>query len=133
MKLITSDLLLACLGLFLPPFPVIIKRGLFSADFLINIALSILGGIPGVAHCWYVILKYPDDGIPFFDTRRHSYRLVPEADERQEEARSGQYTGEYTAPPPQPQASSSNNQQQPQPPSYGTVPVVPGDNKVQYP
>jgi uncharacterized membrane protein YqaE (UPF0057 family) len=42
-----ADVLLYFLALFLPPVPVFIKRGC-TADFLINIGLSILGWIPGV-------------------------------------------------------------------------------------
>ncbi|QDS70875.1 plasma membrane proteolipid Pmp3 [Venturia effusa] len=52
----TADVCLYFLGLFLPPVPVFLKRGC-GADFLINICLSILGWIPGVLHCWYIISK----------------------------------------------------------------------------
>ncbi len=40
-------MLLYFLALFLPPVSVFLKRGC-SADFIINILLSILGWIPGV-------------------------------------------------------------------------------------
>ncbi|KAI5293144.1 hypothetical protein KEM52_005796 [Ascosphaera acerosa] len=36
-------------------------RGRCSADSLINIALCCLGYLPGLAHAWYIILKYPED------------------------------------------------------------------------
>lgn len=42
-----------------PPIPVLIKRGFCSADFWINILLCILGVIPGILHCYYIIAKYP--------------------------------------------------------------------------
>ncbi|KAI8917302.1 UPF0057-domain-containing protein [Powellomyces hirtus] len=42
------------LAFFLPPLGVFFKRGC-SADLLINIALSILGYIPGIAHAFYII------------------------------------------------------------------------------
>lgn len=42
-----------------PPVPVLIKRGFFSADFWINILLCILGFFPGLLHCYYIILIYP--------------------------------------------------------------------------
>lgn len=59
----TSDLLLAVLAIFLPPFPVLVKRG-FSLDLVLNIVLMCLGGFPGIVHSWYIIVKYKDDGIP---------------------------------------------------------------------
>ncbi|KAG7883868.1 hypothetical protein KL938_002453 [Ogataea parapolymorpha] len=36
------------------------KTRLCSADMLINIALCLLGYVPGLIHSWYVILKHPD-------------------------------------------------------------------------
>ncbi|ODV93376.1 hypothetical protein PACTADRAFT_49895 [Pachysolen tannophilus NRRL Y-2460] len=53
------DWLLAFIGFFIPPIPVFIKRGFFSADFWINVALCILGFIPGLLHSWYIISCYP--------------------------------------------------------------------------
>lgn len=61
---VTSDLLLAMLAFFIPPFSVFVKRG-FNLDLLINIILTMLGAFPGILHAWYLILKYPDDGIPY--------------------------------------------------------------------
>jgi uncharacterized membrane protein YqaE (UPF0057 family) len=37
-----------------------VKRGICSADSLINIALCCLGVLPGLLHAWYIILQYPD-------------------------------------------------------------------------
>lgn len=37
-----------------------VKRGICSADSLINIALCCLGYLPGLIHAWYIILQYPD-------------------------------------------------------------------------
>lgn len=42
-----------------------VKRGLCSADSLINIALCSLGVLPGVIHAWYIILKYPETYDPY--------------------------------------------------------------------
>ncbi|KAI8818021.1 uncharacterized protein EV422DRAFT_539689 [Fimicolochytrium jonesii] len=39
---------------FLPPLGVFFKRGI-SADFFINIGLTLLGYIPGIAHAAYII------------------------------------------------------------------------------
>ncbi|PRT56914.1 Plasma membrane proteolipid 31 [Wickerhamiella sorbophila] len=55
------DLFLIVLSIVLPPVPVAFKRGFCSADFLINIALCILGFLPGLIHAWYIIAKYPQD------------------------------------------------------------------------
>lgn len=49
-----------------------IKCGLFSGTTLLNLVLCLFGGIPAVLHAWYIILKNPGDGIPFFNT---TYRL----------------------------------------------------------
>lgn len=53
------DWLLVLVGFFIPPIPVFVKRGFFSADFWINILLCLLGFIPGLLHAYYIILLYP--------------------------------------------------------------------------
>ncbi|KAF2010679.1 hypothetical protein BU24DRAFT_427790 [Aaosphaeria arxii CBS 175.79] len=53
----TSDVLLYFLAIFVPFLSVFMKRGC-AADLWINIALCILGWIPGVIHAWYIISKY---------------------------------------------------------------------------
>ena len=40
--------------------PVWVKRGLCSADSCINLALCILGFLPGLLHAWYIISRYPE-------------------------------------------------------------------------
>jgi uncharacterized membrane protein YqaE (UPF0057 family) len=37
-----------------------VKKGICSADSLINLALCCLGFLPGLLHAWYVILQNPD-------------------------------------------------------------------------
>ncbi|PLW11370.1 hypothetical protein PCANC_21861 [Puccinia coronata f. sp. avenae] len=59
----TGDVLLYFLAIFVPPASVFIKREC-KADFWINVALFILGWIPGVIHAWYIISKYPDGSAP---------------------------------------------------------------------
>ncbi|GMM36037.1 Sna4 protein [Saccharomycopsis crataegensis] len=54
-----SDIILVIISLFLPPVPVLIRRGICSADFFINIALCCLGFLPGLIHSWYIIANYP--------------------------------------------------------------------------
>ncbi|KAL1962873.1 hypothetical protein VTN77DRAFT_9051 [Rasamsonia byssochlamydoides] len=55
-----ADVFLAVLAVFFPPISVWIKRGICTADSIINLALCCLGYIPGLLHSWYIILKYPD-------------------------------------------------------------------------
>lgn len=80
----TVDLLLAILACFCPPIVVFIKLG-FSPHLLLNIVLFMLAGIPGILHAWYIVLKYPDDSIPYVSewAARQSF-FVPAApgDER---------------------------------------------------
>ncbi|KAK8159088.1 hypothetical protein IWX90DRAFT_421034 [Phyllosticta citrichinensis] len=53
----TSDICLYFLALFLPPLSVFFKRGC-GADFCINIALTILGWLPGVIHAWWIVSRF---------------------------------------------------------------------------
>ncbi|KAK9462419.1 uncharacterized protein V1516DRAFT_153409 [Lipomyces oligophaga] len=59
------DVLLVLIAIVFPPFPVWVKRGICSADSLINIALCMLGFFPGLLHSWYIISRYPEE--PFLD------------------------------------------------------------------
>ncbi|KAK4463186.1 hypothetical protein QBC42DRAFT_174157 [Cladorrhinum samala] len=56
----SSDVFLSLLAILFPPLPVWVKRGICSADSLINILLLILGYIPGLIHAWYIIFKHPE-------------------------------------------------------------------------
>ncbi|KAK2039593.1 UPF0057-domain-containing protein [Colletotrichum somersetense] len=56
----SADIFLGLLALLFPPLPVWVKRGLCSADSLINILLCLLGYIPGLIHAWYIIAKFPE-------------------------------------------------------------------------
>ncbi|KAF4312896.1 hypothetical protein GTA08_BOTSDO11779 [Botryosphaeria dothidea] len=55
-----TDIFLAILAILFPPVAVWVKRGVCSADSLINIALCCLGLLPGLLHAWYIIWAYPD-------------------------------------------------------------------------
>jgi len=55
-----SDIILGIIAILFPPIPVWVKRGLCSADSLINIALCMLGVLPGILHSWYIIAKHPE-------------------------------------------------------------------------
>lgn len=60
--------------------PVWVKKGICSADSIINIALLCLGVLPGVLHAWYIILNNPE----------HTYEHVPDH-ERQDGSRTTTY------------------------------------------
>lgn len=71
------DWLLAFIGVFLPFVPVWIKRGFFSADFWINIALLLLGFLPALIHSWYIISCYP-----YGETSSYNGMTMPGREER---------------------------------------------------
>ncbi|KAH9874512.1 hypothetical protein IAQ61_003701 [Plenodomus lingam] len=56
----SSDCFLMLLSVLFPPVGVWVKKGLCSADSLINLGLCCLGFLPGLLHAWYVILQNPD-------------------------------------------------------------------------
>ncbi|KAI9247537.1 plasma membrane proteolipid 3 [Sporodiniella umbellata] len=52
-----SDIIKIIAAIVLPPLGVFLERGC-NVDFLINIALTVLGYIPGIIHALYIILKF---------------------------------------------------------------------------
>ncbi|ERT03214.1 hypothetical protein HMPREF1624_01520 [Sporothrix schenckii ATCC 58251] len=56
----SADIFLGLLALLFPPLAVWVKRGICSADSVINILLCVLGYIPGLIHAWYIIAKFPE-------------------------------------------------------------------------
>jgi len=56
----SADIFLGVLAILFPPLPVWVKRGICSADSIINILLLVLGYLPGLIHAWYIIAKFPD-------------------------------------------------------------------------
>jgi uncharacterized membrane protein YqaE (UPF0057 family) len=42
---------------FIPPLAVYMKKGKIDSDFWINLILSFLGGIPGILHGLYIVLR----------------------------------------------------------------------------
>ncbi|GAB7338483.1 hypothetical protein MBLNU457_5238t1 [Dothideomycetes sp. NU457] len=103
-----SDIFLGILALLFPPLPVWVKRGICSADSLINLALCCLGVLPGLLHAWYIILQYPEA----------TYEEVP-----QQDAENGRVTYYYI------DNGDGQGQRRVQgaPPQrgYGTVPSAP--------
>ncbi len=123
-----------------------VKRGLCSADSIINLALCMLGVVPGVLHAWYIIFRYPD---PFDE-----YARVPSHGADAERGGAGVVTWYFVSsqPPPSPSTMAAGHrcahhhqqphqhlQQQPphegagasrQPPNYGTTgPAAPSSHE----
>lgn len=54
----SNKILLIIISLFIPPLAVFLKKGSkIDNDFWINLILTFLGGVPGVLHALYVILR----------------------------------------------------------------------------
>ncbi|BFZ53498.1 hypothetical protein PYCC9005_000523 [Savitreella phatthalungensis] len=66
-----GDAILCVIAIVLPPFPVALKRGVCSCDFLINLLLCIVGYLPGLIHSWWITLSYSDERL----AREHQERL----------------------------------------------------------
>lgn len=145
----TADCLLVILAMLFPPLPVWVKRGLCSADSLINIALCMLGVFPGIIHAWYIIYTTPDAyeigsgyrNIANEDPERdgnvsYYYVNVPPPQRRSSTTSGDAYAGRNygtTGPARQAPAANSNDDAGPSsgevPPTYNEA--VRGDNKVQ--
>ncbi|KAF2395653.1 hypothetical protein EJ06DRAFT_534796 [Trichodelitschia bisporula] len=70
------DFFLALLAILFPPVAVWVKRGICSADSLINFALLCLGYVPGLIHAWYIISKYPSEYEAIPDSERGGATVV---------------------------------------------------------
>ncbi|KAK6441171.1 hypothetical protein LTR95_002595 [Oleoguttula sp. CCFEE 5521] len=147
-----SDILLGFLAILFPPLAVWVKRGLCSVDSLINIALCMLGFLPGLLHAWYIIAVTPDPTYePMGDEEQGgtvSYYVVqgqpqyaPGGQPQQgygtvSSAPSNQFPGHESGfvqhPSTAPVAGGSSTRQGEEvPPSYSQA--VAGDHKVQVP
>lgn len=76
-----------------------IKAGICTADSIINIALCLLGFIPGLIHAWYIILKYPDQDDDA------AYEPIPGGSNQRRDLENGQVTYYYVSHPPPQQRS----------------------------
>ena len=88
-----------------------IKAGICTADSLINLALCLLGYIPGLIHAWYIILKYPE---PDYD--EVGYEPIPGGSSQRRDLENGRVTYYYVShqPPQHPsQRSYGSTDQQP--------------------
>ena len=52
-----DDLILIVLSVFIPPVSVIIRKGFFSRDFLLNLLLFLIFFFPAVINAFYVIYE----------------------------------------------------------------------------
>ncbi|KAM3424357.1 Plasma membrane proteolipid 3 [Cercospora zeina] len=97
-----SDIFLGLIAILFPPIAVWVKRGICSADSLINIALCCLAYLPGLLHAWYIISISPDP----------TYEQVA-----QQDAERGTVTYYYVQTTGQPRYAAPQQGQQ----GYGTV------------
>ncbi|KAJ5894210.1 hypothetical protein N7495_005901 [Penicillium taxi] len=104
----SSDCFLAFLAILFPPIAVWIKAGICSADSFINIALCLLGFIPGLIHAWYIIAKFPE---PDYDDA--AYEPIPGGSSQRRDLEDGRVTYYYVSHQP-PQNPSQTR-------SYGAV------------
>ncbi|KAI0857608.1 hypothetical protein F4860DRAFT_488901 [Xylaria cubensis] len=107
-----ADIFLGVIAILFPPLAVWVKRGLCSADSVINILLCFLGYVPGLFHAWYIIAKFPDE--------IEDYERVPQNDYEQ----GGSSRVHYVFVQAQPQPHPRTPQQQPKhasPVNYGTA------------
>lgn len=123
-----------------------IKRGLCSADSLINLGLSMLGYVPGLLHAWYIIAAYPEpsddyEALPG-DGGEHghvTYYYVNRREQQQggqggggaggQQRAYGTTEGMNAAPPAQADQQGSSGGGDGVPPSYEQA--IRGDHKVQ--
>ncbi|KAL7270202.1 hypothetical protein RUND412_007097 [Rhizina undulata] len=105
-----ADIFLGILAILFPPIAVWVKRGICSADSLINLALCCLGYFPGLLHAWYIISKYPDpnDYAPLDSESQGYYQSHHHHHHPQ------QHSNYYTVPAP-PCVPSPHPQQYPHP------------------
>ncbi|CAL9732626.1 hypothetical protein MOUN0_O02256 [Monosporozyma unispora] len=52
-----DDLILIALSVFVPPVVVIIRKGFFSRDFLLNLLLFVIFFFPAIIHAFYVVYE----------------------------------------------------------------------------
>lgn len=55
LSLTKDDLILIIIAMFFPPVSVYLRKGLWTKDFLINILLTLLLGLPGFIHAVWLI------------------------------------------------------------------------------
>ncbi|QLQ78593.1 hypothetical protein HG537_0A08400 [Torulaspora globosa] len=111
-----GDVWLLVLSVFAPPVPVLIRKGFFSRDFLLNLTLFITFVIPAIAHAAFVVLETSEE-------RNRDFALVPSHEDPEETVglRNGDFNVDLEA----------NGQDLPEYDDVVTAPVAATDNKVQ--
>ncbi|QLL33756.1 hypothetical protein HG536_0F00810 [Torulaspora globosa] len=113
-----NDIWLLVLSVFVPPVPVLIRKGFFSRDFLLNLLLFITFVIPAIAHAAFVVVETSEE-------RNRDFALVPSHD-GQEEA-TGPSNGDFNVD----LEANSQSHDLPEYDDVVTAPVAATDNKVQ--
>lgn len=81
MQFDTSDVILYVLAFFFPPFPILIRVGFCTNQFLLNILLTLLFGLPGTLHALYIVYTTsPITGSPGRRVTNGDYERVIEND-----------------------------------------------------
>ncbi|ETN42190.1 uncharacterized protein HMPREF1541_04131 [Cyphellophora europaea CBS 101466] len=141
-----GDIFLGLLAIIFPPLAVWVKRGICSADSLINILLCVLGYIPGLLHAWYIIARFPEEEydyehLPDSENRVTYYYVSHQpgqprdygtqgGQQRQPKPNSAApQVPQHSRPEPSGPSVGAGTSEQGAPPSYSDV--VKGDNKVQ--
>lgn len=124
-----EDVFLYLIALFLPPLPVFIRCGLWTNQFLLNVLLTLMFGLPGTLHSIYIV--YTTSSVTGDANRRVAYddyeRLV-------EEERRTDIVPETTPTPTQEHTEGSSAANSDFPPPYTTSDIHQAtDNKVQLP
>lgn len=93
MQFDTSDVILYVLAFFLPPFPILIRVGFCTNQFLLNILLTMLFGVPGTLHALYIVyITSPITGSPERRVRNYDYERVVENDGEYHPINNGAYS-----------------------------------------
>lgn len=107
---------LLLLSVFVPPVPVLIRKGFFSRDFLLNLLLFVFFYIPAIAHAAYVIVETSEE-------RNRDFSAVPTQDDLEEPE--GPSNGDFDV------DLEANGHDLPQYEEVVAAPVATTDNKVQ--
>lgn len=113
-----SDVWMLILSVFVPPIPVLIRRGFFSRDFLLNVLLFVMFFIPAIAHAAYVIIETSKE-------RDNDFAPVPSHDDLEDAETSGPNNGDFDV------DLEANQRDLPQYDDVVATPVATTDNKVQ--
>ncbi|CDK26554.1 unnamed protein product [Kuraishia capsulata CBS 1993] len=51
----STDVLLYVIAFFVPPFPVLVRKGFWTSEFLLCLILSLIFHLPGIAYSCYIV------------------------------------------------------------------------------